>query len=161
MRWLIPIAAMVALALLHSSPALAFSSREAGLVVEVLEELAGARGESVYYDEEAADDWYEFDSEESGLIPAAGFSRPSWREAYERTLKGLIALVPEDEFEEISRGLTEKIGRIDGLSDSQRAEIVAEMKQAAERLAGVRAEGAAYAEAVKPYEQRMRDLAGF
>jgi hypothetical protein len=46
MGWLIPIAAMVALALLHSSPALAFSSREAGLVVEVLEDLAEARGES-------------------------------------------------------------------------------------------------------------------
>lgn len=159
MRYLILGLAIAIAAFFHTSYALAFSSREAGTITAILEQLVPERGESVYLDEDAADDWYEFDVGESGLIADAGYSRSSWRDAYDKTLKGLIALMPETEIEAISAGLVEKVAAIAGLNDEQRREVLAAMEEVVERLLLLRQEGRSYADAVRPFEARLRDLA--
>lgn len=161
MRYLFIGAAIALAAFLHTSYALAFSSREAGLVVNVLDELAASRGESVYYDAEAADDWFDYDSEDGNLITAAGFTKPSWRDAYDKTLKGMIALVPRKELEEMSSGLAASVASLTQLSDAQRAEVLADMREASDDLTALAEEGRAYADAVAPYAARLRELAGF
>ena len=64
----IKFALLTALASLFlASYAVALESRQAAIVADVLERLASERGEPVYYDEEAADDWHEFDADGDGL----------------------------------------------------------------------------------------------
>ena len=161
MRYLVMGLVVAIAAFLHAAYALAFSSQDAGTVVRILEQLAPERGESVYYDEEAADDWHEFDDEGDRLIPAAGLSRDAWRDVYGKTLKGLIALLPEAEIELLSVDLAEKVAAIPGLDDEQRREALASMQEAVDRLRALRAEGAEHADAVRPYAARLRDLADF
>lgn len=140
------------------SYAAALDGREAAAVTEVLEALAPDRGEPVYYDEEAADDWYAFDAEGDGLIPAAGFSREGWHTAYERTLKGLIALIPQSDFDAAHDGIEKRIAALHGLTDEQKRELVNDFKAQADRNKIYRAEGAAYAETVRPVAARLRAL---
>src|SRR5690606_11582531 len=109
----IKLALLAAIASLFlASYAVALESREAAIVADVLETLASERGEPVYYDEEAADDWYEFDADGDGLIPAAGFTRESWQVAYEQTLKGLVALTPQSEFDAMFGNVEEKVAAL-------------------------------------------------
>lgn len=157
---------VVALALgfagfLHVSHALAFGSGDVAIVADILGELSPSRGEAVYYDGEAAYDWYEFDQEEDGLIPAAGFSRESWREAYDKTLKGLIALIPPAEFDAIHKGLGQRVNALQGLTPEARQEMIDEMRKLVDGLRALRVEGQAYAEQVRPFAGRLRELADF
>ncbi|MEO3386835.1 hypothetical protein [Mesorhizobium sp. CAU 1741] len=148
-------------ALLHASHALAFGSGDVAIVADILEELSPSRGEAIYYDGEAADDWYEFDAEQDGLIAAAGFSRETWREAYDNTLKGLIALIPPEEFEAIHDGLGERLSSIQGLSEDEKRAMVDDMRKLVDGLRALRSEGAAHADAVQPFAARLRNLANF
>lgn len=145
----------------HVTYALALTQRDAGTVVEILEQLAPERGETVYYDDEAAADWLEFDRDGNGLIARAGFTASSWRSAYDSTLKGLIASIPEAEFDAIFANLDGNMAALPGLSDQQKTEIVAEMRTQMQKLRLLRTEGATYRDAVLPYLGRLRDLAEF
>lgn len=155
----IKLALLAAIASLFlASYAVALESREAAIVADVLETLASERGEPVYYDEEAADDWYEFDADGDGLIPAAGFTRESWQVAYEQTLKGLIALTPQSEFDAMFGNVEEKVAALQGLTAEQKRELAGDFMAEAERVQAYRAEGAAFAEAVRPVAGRLRAL---
>lgn len=153
------LALLAALASLFlASYAAALDSREAAAVTEVLEALAPDRGEPVYYDEKAADDWYAFDAEGDGLIAAAGFTRESWHTAYERTLKGLIALIPQSDFDAMHDGIEDKVAALNGLTDEQKRELVGDFKAQADRNKTYRAEGMVHADAVRPLAARLRAL---
>ena len=161
MRYAVLALAIAAAVFCHASRALAFGSGDVAVAVDLLERLSPARGESVYYDEEAAADWYEFDQEESALIPTAGFSPESWRDTYDKTLKGLIALIPQAEYEAIHAGIDEKVASIPGLTDEQKREMVADWREHVARFDALRGEGAAYAETVRPFATRLRLLTDF
>lgn len=161
MRYAIVALSVGVLAFFHVSYALALGNGDVAVVVDVLEELSPARGEGIYYDEEAADDWYEFDQDESGLIPAAGFSRDAWRDTYDKTLKGLIALIPSAEFDAIHEGLKERIDALQGLGERERRELAGEMMERRAALQALRAEGEPYVEAVRPFSRRLRALGRF
>lgn len=161
MRYTLLGLAITVAAFFHITHALALDGPAVAAVTEILEELAPERGESVYYDDQAAADWLEFDEESSGLIAAAGFSPQAWRAAYDSTLKGLIALIPQDEFDAVQAGAEEKIVAVPGLTDEQKREMIADWRTHAEQLRALRAEGAAYARTVQPFEARLRTLADF
>lgn len=116
-----------------ASYAVALESRQAAIVADVLETLAAERGEPVYYDEEAADDWHEFDADGDGLIPAAGFTRESWQVAYEQTMKGLMALMPQSEFDAMFGNVEEKVAALHGLTAEQKRELAGDFMAEAER----------------------------
>lgn len=161
MRYAVLALAIAAAALFHVSHALAFGSGDVAVAVDLLERLSPARGESVYYDEDAAADWYEFDQEESALIPAAGFSAESWRETYDNTLKGLIALIPQAEYEAIHAGIDEKVASIPGLTDEQKRDMIADWREHVARFDALREEGETYAQTVRPFSARLRLLTDF
>lgn len=158
MRYMLLAITLALVAFFHTSYALAFSSREAGTITSILEKLVPESGQSVYFDEEAADEWYEFDVGESDHIAAAGLTRSGWRDAYGKTLKGFVALMPEEDVRALADGLPEKVAQISGLNDAQRAEVLATMEEGVERLLVIRQDGSAYANAVRPFEARLRRL---
>lgn len=141
-----------------ASYAVALESRQAAIVADVLETLAAERGEPVYFDDEAADDWHEFDADGYGLIPAAGFTRESWQVAYEQTMKGLMALMPQSEFDAMFGNVEEKVAALQGLTAEQKRELADDFMAEAERVKAYRAEGAPFAEAVRPVAGRLRAL---
>ncbi|WP_148916923.1 hypothetical protein [Neoaquamicrobium microcysteis] len=159
MKMMIAAFLAVVASLFLASYASALSSSEAGSVVEVLERLVEEHGEPVYYDEEAADEWFELDTE--ALIPAAGFSRESWRKAYGNSLKGLMASVPEAEFEAVFAGLEDNVTSIQGLTAEQKREAVSDLRAHVDRARALRAEGASHVDALAPYAERLRALTDF
>jgi len=161
MRYLMLVIALAAAAFFHHSHALALGSGDVAVVVEVLERLVPERGEAVYYDEEAAADWYEFDQDGPQLLAAGDFTLEAWCEAYDNTLKGLIALLPEAEYGAIHAGIDEKVSAIPGLDDERRSEIIAEWHQHVARFDALRQEGRAYASVVQPFALRLRRLTDF
>jgi hypothetical protein len=141
-----------------ASPASALDRDKAASVVDILETLAQASGETVFYDDLAADEWFELDADDSGLIPAAGFGRESWKEAYGQMLKGLIASIPMAEIDEVFGNAEEKIAALPGLSDNQKREAVHEWRVKQAEIAAIRAEGKAYMTVVTPFAPRMMKI---
>jgi hypothetical protein len=153
--------AIGSLAYFHVTVALALGNGDVAVVAELLEELSPERGESIYYDEEAADDWYEYDQENEGLIAAAGLSRGEWRDTYDKVLKGLIALIPSAEFDAIHSGLKERVDALQGLSEQEKQRLMQEMMSRQQTMKALRSEGEAYVDAVRPFSRRLRALGRF
>ncbi|MEO3997732.1 hypothetical protein [Mesorhizobium sp. CAU 1732] len=151
---------IMAACILVVAPAFALDRQKAEAVVAVLEELSPARGEAVYYDDEAAADWFEFDQEGDGRIVAAGFTQESWETSYEHTMKGFMATIPEIEFRSAYDGFEVKIGAIPGLTDAQKREAMTEWQAQIDRATGYRSEGALYVHAVRDLAERLRALSG-
>ncbi|WP_131798380.1 hypothetical protein [Devosia elaeis] len=145
-------AAALALLLGVANSVLALTLAEAEAVVGVVEKLAQETGEGMVLD--AADIYYDYDSLGASLIPAAGFDRESWAVAYEAVGRGYMATIPEDQF---NATFDEPLARLaaSGLPEDQMAMmrehvdgLIAEARQA-------RQEGMAYADVVRPLEDRL------
>lgn len=161
MRYGILALAVGSLAYLHVTVALALGHGDVVVVAELLEQLSPERGEAIYYDEQAADDWYEYDQENGGLIEAAGFGQDDWRDSYNKVLKGLIALIPASEFDAVHAGVKERVDALQGISDEDKRQLMDEMMERKAMMQALRSEGAAYVDAVRPFSRRLRALGRF
>lgn len=137
----------------------ALDARDVEAVVTVLEKLAAETGNSVFYDEAAAEEWFELDDGSSQIIPAAGFSRESWKTAFDRTITGFIASIPEAEFEQIFGEFIDKIAEAGKLTAQQKQEAASMLRAEMGQLDAVRKQGAPYEAVVDPFGKRLRRLA--
>lgn len=144
------IALCTALGLLLAGPALALDRREALDVVSLLEHLASERGETVYAN--GAEDWFEYDANQHGLIEAAGYGVDDWNRVYEDTIAAYLAGIPDDEYAVHFKAVEERIANSD---------LSAEHKQALfEEWRVIRAALDWRREAARPYAELVRPLAG-
>lgn len=143
---------------LHSLPAAALDVREAGQVVMILEMLVAETGSTVFYDDEAADDWFQTDEGSSGLIPAAGFTRASWKTAFDQTMTGFIASIPQSELEQLMEGFINQFGEVTKMTPEQKAETARLMGAEMGKFDSIRAKGSKYKTYVTPYAPRLRKI---
>lgn len=148
-----------ALALLFlPNGAAALDSRQAVRVVETMEALREDFGD-LYYDETAADHWYEEDEFGEGRIRAAGFTRDQWRTAMDATMAGFYASMDRAEVEAIFATMTTFEARTDFAAEQKEAmrQIV---REARERMARYRSSGAVHARIVAPLAPRIKAVLG-
>ena len=151
------LAALVATGL-FATPTWALESREVRTVVTVLEQLASETGSDVFYDEEAADEWYQVDDETSRFIPAAGFSRVSWKEAFDQTMTGFIASIPKAELDQMIETFASRIGEIAQMTPEQKEEAMTALREHMGKFDEIRQRGEPYQHVVAPYASRLRKL---
>ncbi|MDR6759245.1 hypothetical protein J2Y48_004561 [Mycoplana sp. BE70] len=142
----------------YASPAAALDSQEAERVVTILENLVTETGGSVFYDEEAAEEWFQIDDETSRLIPAAGFTRTAWKTAFDQTMTGFIASIPQAEMEQMMEDFMDKIGEVAKMTPQQKEEAMALLRAEKRNFDGIRARGAEYREFVSSYIPRLRNI---
>ncbi|GLI94263.1 hypothetical protein [Methylocystis echinoides] len=140
-----------------SSWALALTAAEAAKVADVIAALQPAFG-TFSYDEEISRDWFERDAEEDRLIQKAGFTAESWETAVGETFRGLVALMPQSEIDALRAKIDSSMAGFSQSSEEQRAELKQEFEAQFARMLTLRAEGAAFADAVRPVEQRLNAL---
>ena len=144
----------IGLALWLSSPARSLTAIEADKTSALLVELASEMGEFAY-DEEEAGRIFEEDETMNRRIAAAGFSREQWQVSVDAAFRGFLATIPSSVF---SARIAEIFARLDAsssLSDAQKAEVRAITREKMAEIQLMRAEGAAYADAVAPYADRL------
>ncbi|MCZ0732929.1 hypothetical protein [Phreatobacter sp. AB_2022a] len=151
------LAAALCLAALLASPAFALTSAEATKVADLIAALQPSLGKFAY-DEEIARSWFEQDSEDRGLIRAAGFTAESWEKAVGETFRGLMALTPQSEIDALRRRLDAARTGFPQLSAAQRAELLQSFEEEFARTLKLRAEGAAFADIVRPIAPRLNAL---
>jgi hypothetical protein len=144
---------------LQAAPAVALDSEEAGRVVTILEKLVTETGDNVFYDEEAAEEWFQIDDETSGLIPAAGFTRKTWKAAFDQTMTGFIASIPQAEMEQMMEEFMDRIGEVAKMTPEQKEEAMSLMRSEMGQLEAIRARGAEYQHFVSPYAPRLKKIA--
>ncbi|MDW6022633.1 hypothetical protein SAZ10_12795 [Mesorhizobium sp. BAC0120] len=144
--------------LLFLPPTAALENAEVEAVVTILEALSPERGEQVYYDEDAAGDWFDFDAETDARIPAAGFSRESWQRAYDETLKGLMATIPDAEFDAIFAGSESRINASPALDETQKRQMIEDWREELGKARALRASGSQFREVVSPFASRLQRL---
>lgn len=137
----------------------ALDARDVQAIVTVLEKLASETGDTVYYDDEAAEEWFDIDDESSQLIPAAGFTRASWKEAFDQTMTGFIATIPNAEFEQMMEDFIDKIAEMARMTPEQKQEATDALRAERGHFDAIRERGAKYKDAVIPYAQRLRKIA--
>lgn len=140
----------IGLALGLTFPAASLTPDEAGRVSALLAELSSELGDFAY-DEEEADRIYDEDEAWNGRIAAAGFDRNQWKEAVGAVFRGYLATIPADVF---SARLSAALQAIDGmahLSEEQRTEVRSLFEEKIAEIQSLRAAGAPYADAVRPY----------
>ncbi len=144
----------MALALGLSFPANGLTRNEVEKVTVLLVGLAPELGPFAW-DEEEADRWFDEDANWNGQIAAAGFTREGWKSALDTTFRGFLATIPEDIFSARLTAVFDGLEAMSHLSAEQRAEVraLAEEKIAEIRL--LRAEGATFADVVRPYAARL------
>ncbi|HWK67971.1 MAG TPA: hypothetical protein VNS34_23860 [Rhizobiaceae bacterium] len=142
-----------------AEPAMALDAREVQAVVTVLEKLASETGDTVYYDDEAAEQWFEIDDESSQLIPAAGFTRASWKEAFDQTMTGFIASIPDAEFEQMMEDFIDKIAEIARMTPEQKQTAAEGLRAERGKFDAIRNRGAKYKAVIIPYAERLRKIA--
>lgn len=143
----------LALAMFLSTPARSLSPGDVERVVGVMEQLAGDLGD-LAYDEEAADIWYDEDAAFERRIAAAGFSRQTWRDALDRTVKGYLATLDQARIDAALVPALNFEARAD-LSEAQREaarEMIAEWRA---KMTDWRREGADDAKLVRPFASRI------
>lgn len=148
---------LIAGGLTWSSWALALTAAEAAKVADVIAALQPAFG-TFSYDEEISRDWFERDAEEDRLIQKAGFTAESWETAVGETFRGLVALMPQSEIDALRAKIDSSMAGFSQSSEEQRAELKQEFEAQFARMLTLRAEGAAFADAVRPVEQRLNAL---
>ncbi|MEW9804581.1 hypothetical protein ABUE31_01105 [Mesorhizobium sp. ZMM04-5] len=149
-RSLIAAISGIGLALGLNLPARSFTPDDAGRVTALLVELLPEFGPFAY-DEEEADRIFDEDAVTDGRIMAAGFTRETWRRALGQAFRGFLATIPANV---ISERFTRSLESLDGashLSGEQKAELRALMEEHVAGIELMRAEGAAYADMVRPY----------
>lgn len=141
----------------QAAPAVALTVREVGKVVEVLEKLRPHFG-PIAYDETLADDWFARDAEERGIIARAGFTQASWRAAFDATICGYLATVPESAIDALFAELRNRLARSPRLTAVQRESIEEFVREERVRLERLRRAGADDVEAVRPFADRLASL---
>lgn len=139
------------------SPARALTQQEAIVVVKLMQALTPKFGK-LAYDEDAADDWFEADSESEGRIARAGFTRESWRVALGATVTGYIACLPEAEFRDTLASIRANAETRGSFTAEQRRVVMEFADEMTTRLETMRQEGRAHAEIVRPLAPRLRAL---
>lgn len=150
---------LLAGAALHALPAAALDNEEAGHVVAILEKLVTETGSTVYYDEEAAEEWFQIDDESSRLIPAAGFSRTAWKTAFDQTMTGFIAAIPQSELEQMMEDFINQFGEVAKMTPQQKEEAANLLGAQMGQFDEIRARGSPYRDVVRPYAQRLKKIA--
>ncbi|RST85061.1 hypothetical protein EJC49_17445 [Aquibium carbonis] len=145
--------AALALAMFLSSPSKALSAKEVERVVEVMEQLVEDLGD-LAYDEEAAEIWFEEDAAYEGRIAEAGFSRQTWRQALDGTMKGYFAAIEQSKLDSVLGPLLEFESR-EGLTEAQRDTARALIADWRTKMADWRVQGAKDAGVVRPFASRI------
>lgn len=140
-----------------AQPALALTSAEATKVADLIAALQPSLG-AFAYDDDIARTWFERDAEDRGLIRAAGFTAESWEKAVGETFRGLLALTPQSEIDALRRKLDAARTALPQLSPAQRAELLQSFEEEFARTLKLRAEGAAFADIVRPLAPRLNTL---
>ncbi|WEK49810.1 MAG: hypothetical protein P0Y66_19260 [Candidatus Kaistia colombiensis] len=143
--------------LLFGPPAYALTRQEAIVVVKLVQALSPEFGK-LAYDDTAADDWFEADAESDRRISRAGFTQETWKTALDATVTGYVATLPEDEFRAILATLRANAENRGSLTAAQRRARLEWGDEGILRLETMRAEGAPYAEIVRPLAPRLRKL---
>lgn len=151
------IAAAIAFGLSVTGTA-ALEMREAEAVVTILERLSSETGKTVFYDEDAAQEWFEVDDESSRLIPAAGFSEAGWKAAFDQTMTGFIASIPQAELERMMEEFADKLGELGRMTPEQKQAATEMLRAQMGNFDAIRAEGAQYSDTVAPYAARLKRL---
>lgn len=140
---------------LSSLPALALSPGEAQKVVELLEKLESEHG-MIAYDEEEAGQIFEDDRE--GLIEKAGFSRESWKTAFDAVMQGYMALVPQSEVDATLGEIKTRFESATGLTVEQKAALQAMYDEQVAIILAYREEGREHMDVVRPLAERLEPL---
>jgi len=144
-------------ATLQSPRALALTPHDASAVVGLIAALQPEFGQFAY-DEEIAADWFQRDAAEKGLIAAAGFTAESWEVALGETMRGFLATMPMAELDAIFARLKDAISGMKEMTDAQKDETIAAVDEQIAGLMALRAEGAAFADTVRPLAPKLRSL---
>lgn len=140
-----------------TTPAPALTDQEAGEVVNLIEMLGPELG-PVAYDDKEAEIWYARDAVRERLIVKAGFTRDSWRAAFDATMRGYLANVPEHRIDAVFAALQERLEHAPRMTAEQRASVSDFVAQERTRLNSLRAAGRPDAEVVRPFQERLQRL---
>jgi hypothetical protein len=140
---------------LSALPAFALSPGEAKKVVELVEKLEPDHGK-IAYDEEEADQWFEDDS--AGLIEKAGFSRESWKTAFDAVMQGYMALVPQSEVDATLGEIKTRFESATGLTVEQKAALQAMYDEQVAIILAYREKGREHMDVVRPLAARLEPL---
>lgn len=136
----------------------ALETREVEAVVTILERLSAETGKTVFFDEEAAQEWFEIDDESSQLIPAAGFTDASWKDAFDQTMAGFIATISPAELEKMMEEFADKLGEVAKMTTEQKQMVIEMLRAEMGNFDAIRERGAPYRSAVEPYAGRLKLL---
>lgn len=141
--------------LIATSSVLALDRAEAEAVVSIMEALTDEMGGGMAT--EAAGIFYDYDQYGAALIPAAGFDRAGWIDAYDAVAAGYMATIPQDEFDAV---FEEPLALLEesGLPEDQKAAMRAHMDGLIAEANAVRQAGMVHAAAVEPLENRLYPL---
>lgn len=149
--------AIATLSLALTTSASALTDQEAAEVVRLIEQLQPELG-PVAYDEEEAEIWFARDAVRERLIIKAGFTRQSWRAAFDATMRGYIAAIPEARIDALFREMRLRLEKAPRLTAEQRATAIEFVATERERLDALRAAGHPDAEVVRPFTARLSRL---
>lgn len=133
----------------------ALTTDETAKVVSVIEKLQPSRGK-VAYDEEEADQWFEADSAENGLIGKAGFDQQSWKTTFDAVLKGFLASIPQAEVDALLEQVQTRLREARNITPEQRTALINLYDEQVAVIRALREEGRAYVDTVRPFQDRLR-----
>ncbi|MFC5066472.1 hypothetical protein [Flaviflagellibacter deserti] len=135
--------------------ATALTSDETAKVVTIIEKLQPSRGK-VAYDEGEADQWFEDDSAENGLIGKAGFDQQGWKTSFDAVLKGFLASIPQAEIDGLLEQVRTHFRQARNMTPEQRTAALNLYDEQVAIIRALREEGRAYADTVRPFQDRLR-----
>lgn len=151
------IATLIAGMALAMTPAAALTTEDATKVADIIAALQPSLG-LFAYDEEIAAAWFEADAEGEGVIAAAGFDAQSWSVAVDETFRGLMALMPQQQVDDLRALLELGKNNLGDMSEAQKAQLIADLEAEFAAFLALRAEGVAFADAVRPIQHRLNGI---
>lgn len=137
--------------------AAALTATDATKVVALIEALEPELG-PLAYDEETAEEWFARDEVRDRLIVKAGFTRQSWRDAFDATLCGYLANLPKGPIDARFAQMRKRLAHAPRMTPEQRATAIAFVDEHEQRLAQLRAAGRPNAGIVHPLMPRLDRL---
>jgi len=138
-------------------PASALDKSSAEAVVTIVEQLNDDVG-PVAYDDEEADRWFESDLDSDGLIGKAGFDQSSWKEAFDETIAGYFATIPDDEIMAAYDRIRQRTQASKAVSAQQKQMLMQMIDEQVAEMGQLRSKGRAHAAIVRPLAPRLRKL---
>lgn len=135
-----------------ATPALALTTEEAEAVVSIVENIAEITGEGMIADAGAL--FFDYDALEANRIPAAGFDRESWIEAYDAVASGYMATLSQEDFDAV---FTDPMKQLEAsqLPEEQKKALREHMEGLFADAQETRKAGMVHVDAVKPLEDRL------